>query len=102
MIVQGQGGVEGQLLTVPLRRAPIVISVDLPIKNSTRAIAHPSTGTIQQAISELQIDIDGEITNLRSNFTHSSELVASFEEASLYFGVNLSYSTPLAGGGLSG
>jgi hypothetical protein len=100
MLVQGRGVLEGQFLPVPLRRSPITISVDLPLTQASRHIENPSLDTIQQAISDLQRDIDAEVEVLRSSFTHSLQLVESSEDASLYFGVDLSFSAPLWSAGL--
>jgi hypothetical protein len=100
MLLQGRGVLEGQFLTVPLKRSPITISVDLPIQQASRRIENPSIDTIQQAISDLQRDIDSEVDVLRSSFTHSLQLVDSAEDASLYFGVDLAYSAALWNAGL--
>ncbi len=100
ILLQGKGVLNGQFDTIQLPRSPIVISVELPIRNPRRTIENPSVDTIQAAVAALQRDIDAELTELHSTFMHSTKLVDSFEETAFFFGVNLSYKGPLVQAGL--
>jgi hypothetical protein len=100
MLLQGNGVQNGVFRAVPVRRAPITISIDLPLKNPVRRIDDPSSDSIQAGIASLQSDADAELSSLRSNFTHTTEVVDSFEQATFGFGVDLKYAGPLVSAGL--
>lgn len=102
-LIEGKPAQQGQFAIIPGARSPLTLSIDLPLTNPVRVIEKPNSATIQAAIASLQLAADDELdaTELRSNFTHSLESVQSFEDASLYFGVDLNYSGPLASAGLN-
>lgn len=100
MLLQGNGVQNGVFRPIPLRRAPITISIDLPIKNPVRRIDDPTSDSIQAAIASMQADADAELPSLRSNFTHTTEVVDSFDQATFAFGVDLKYAGPLVSAGL--
>ncbi len=103
MLLQGRAIRNGVFTVIPIARAPLTLSVDAPITNSSRTVDNPTAANIQAAISSLQQDIDREVPpgSLRSNFTHNTQVVSSFQESALFFGLSASFSAPAVQADLS-
>jgi hypothetical protein len=99
MLLEGHSVLQGVFNTLPVKRGPITISIDVPIDNPIREIESPNSATIQEAILSLISDAEDEGVS-RSNFVHSTQVVESFEHASFYFGIDVDYAGPLASAGL--
>jgi len=100
MLLQGSGVEHGVFNVVPGARSPITISINLPIPNPTREIESPNFANIQAAVESLKAEADDYLTIVPSNFTHTTEVVDSLEEASFFFDLDLDYSGPIVSAGL--
>lgn len=103
MVLQGNSVKDGTMAPVPLARAPIQISINLAVTNSTRTIQNPTSANIQQAVSELQREADARLGNLPaipSQIDFKSAEVQSMVQAALEVQVAASYSGALFKGSL--
>lgn len=103
MVVQGASLADGRFRAVPLPRGPVALTIELPLEEPTRALEEPSSTSLQAAVASLQRDADaelGSLPDLPARVSYSSEIVQSFEEATLAIDVSLSYSDSLRSAGL--
>ncbi|MDZ7606442.1 MAG: thiol-activated cytolysin family protein [Cyclobacteriaceae bacterium] len=102
-LIQGRSLETGDLELINTKRAPITINVDLPINTTFREIATPNSVTLQQAISEMQIEAgqleDGKQAGAG---TMNFEVVeaSSFEQSMLSLGISGGFTDPQSQVGL--
>jgi len=95
LVLQGRAFKQGQLLPVPVKRAPIKVSINLAIPDASRTIDAPDSASIQDAISKFQAEADA-LADTPGNIEHSIEEVTTKEQIALSLGVHASYSGVLA------
>ncbi len=100
MILQGNSVIEGTMLPVPLARAPLTLSIDLPVNNPTRHVDAPSSSTLQAAVAELQREAEATLTGLPARITYTSSVVSSLEETLTEVGIDANVSFAIVSAGL--
>lgn len=103
MLLQGEPLTRGQMIPVPLRRAPLHLTIDLPISTQARQVLEPNSATLQEAVGSLQRQADLELTpaQIPAQVSYSASAVSSFQHASLSAGVNLNFNFLLGSSGIS-
>lgn len=92
IVLQGEAFNRGSLQAVPLRRAPVTLSIDLGVAgNASRTVENPSTATLQAAIAELQQEAES-LADLPSTLSFSSEEITSSKQLTYALGVHAAYS----------
>ena len=99
LLLQGDAFRRGALSTVPVKRAPITLSIDLAVPTPTRAIATPDSASIQDAISKFQTEADA-LADVPGNIQYTISEVTQKEQIALSLGVHASYSGLLASASL--
>jgi hypothetical protein len=102
-LIEGQGLVEGEVRVVPLRRAPLTLSVNLASESANAEIQSPDSASLQQAVSNLQRQADSRVTGINivpADINYVRKEAFSFEQTALDLGVSLHYESALAGAGL--
>ncbi|HUX85876.1 MAG TPA: thiol-activated cytolysin family protein, partial [Chloroflexota bacterium] len=102
-VIQGQDIASGNLLVLPLARAPITLSINLAISDPTITVDDPYSGSVQEAISTLQRAADqrlGGIDVVPATMSYVREEAYSFNQAMLSIGISANYAAPFAGAGL--
>jgi hypothetical protein len=93
-LIQGDshvGGV-GSIAELPIReRAPLTISIDLHIPNSSRTIENPTLATVDDAIHDLIAAADAEGHDAGSDIYYQKMTSESVEQASLSLGFSARY-----------
>lgn len=103
MVVQGATLRDGSMRAVPLPRGPVSLGIDLALAGPTRRVEHPSSTSLKDAVASLQRAADaelGELPDLPARVSYTSDVVQSFEEATLAIDVSVSYSGALRSAGL--
>jgi hypothetical protein len=102
-LVQGDTVFDGRMRAVPLARGPLTLTIDLPVTHPSRRVEQPSMATLQEQVGSLQRDADsqlGELPDLPARIRYTSQIVDSFEQASLEVDVSLAYNGGLVSAGL--
>jgi hypothetical protein len=99
----------GKLEEMPIARAPVTLSINLPVENTSRTIQNPSSSAIRQAVSELMREADDRLnltatnTNLDiipANIDYKSAVTYSFEHAMYEAGLSVDYEGGVFSAGL--
>jgi len=96
-LIQGKSLEAGDLELINTKRAPITINVDLPINKTFREIETPNSVTIQQAISEMQVEAGQLEEGSQSGAgTMDFEVVeaSTFEQSMLSLGISGGFTDP--------
>jgi len=103
LVVQGASLEDGRMRALPLPRGPVTLVMELPLDEPARRLEEPSSASLQEAVASLTRAADaelGELPDLPARVSYSSEVVRSFEEATLAIDVNVSYADSLRSAGL--
>lgn len=96
LLLQGTPYRSGTLQSLPIARSPVTLSIDLAVPTPTVTVEDPTTASLQQAVSTLQIAASSELTDLPALVAYSRKETTSQEQMSLQLGVAASYSSELS------
>ena len=96
-LIEGNSLSTGDLKLINIGRAPMTINVDLPITTTFREIEEPNSVSVQQAISEMQVEAgdleEGSQAGAGVMHFEVSE-ASSFEQSMLSLGVSGGFTEP--------
>jgi hypothetical protein len=103
MILVGSEFKQGNLQPVPLRRAPIRLSINVPgVANATVTVEDPNVSNIQQGIATLQAEAEAAAgDSYAAQLSYEQHTVQSLEEMAYKLGVSGSFDGGLVSGGFS-
>lgn len=91
LLLQGAAFQQGVLRTIPLDRAPVTLSIDLPVGDAAITVDAPNTATLQAAVSTLQVRAGAIEGDLPAMVSYQRNEVESIDEMALKIGAHSAY-----------
>lgn len=103
VILSGSDFAEGELIPIPLPRAPITLSINVPgVEEPTVRVENPTVANIQKGIATLQARAEeATMGSYAAELTYEQHSVQSIEEMAHKLGVSASFDAAFANGSFS-
>ncbi len=102
LVANAESAYRGVVQPLSIPRAPVRISIDLPVTQSSRLVPTPSSASLADAVASLKREADEELGNLPELPARLDVQVFAahdFEQAMSALGISASYSDPFVDGG---